>query len=76
MFWPEYEYMHSNDLPEGFHDAGQFYWLETEQFLKTGQIFSKDALPVILPRYLVQDIDTSEDWETAERMFKALQSFR
>ena len=29
-----------------------------------------DALPVILPRCLVQDIDTLEDWETAEAMYE------
>jgi len=27
---------------------------------------------VILPRHRVQDIDTWEDWEFAERIFKAL----
>ncbi|GAJ17564.1 unnamed protein product, partial [marine sediment metagenome] len=31
----------------------------------------KDAKPVILPRYLVQDIDTPEDWEFAELMYEA-----
>jgi hypothetical protein len=35
-------------------------------------MYGRDALPVILPRYLVQDIDTPEDWETAEHMFHAL----
>ena len=73
MFWPEYEFTRSNDLSEGYHDAGQFYWLDTKHFLKTGKIFTKDAKPVILPRYLVQDIDTIEDWETAEKMFTSLQ---
>lgn len=73
MFWPEHELTRSNDLPEAYHDAGQFYWLECEAFLQNGRIFGKDALPVILPRYLVQDIDTPEDWQTAEYMFQALQ---
>jgi N-acylneuraminate cytidylyltransferase len=27
---------------------------------------------VILPRHLVQDIDTPEDWERAERMFQSI----
>lgn len=73
MFWPEHELTRSQDLPEAYHDAGQFYWLKVESFLKNGKLYSSDAMPVILPRYLVQDIDTPEDWETAERMFKALQ---
>jgi len=73
MLWPEHELTRSNDLPESFHDAGQFYWLECNTFLKDKRLYGKDALPVILPRYLVQDIDTPEDWLTAEYMFKALQ---
>lgn len=71
MFWPEYELTRSQDLPEAFHDAGQFYWLKVESFLKTKKIYSQDAMPIRVPRYLVQDLDTIEDWETAERMFKA-----
>ncbi len=28
---------------------------------------------IILPRYLVQDIDTQEDWTRAEFMYEAIQ---
>lgn len=73
MFWPEHQLTRSQDLPEAWHDAGQFYWGKPESFAKSG-IFSTRAYPVILPRYLVQDIDTMEDWETAERMFEALKN--
>jgi len=72
MFWPEHEMTRSQDLPEAYHDAGQFYWLKVNSFLKSGKIYTSDAMPVILPRYLVQDIDTPEDWITAEMMFKAV----
>jgi pseudaminic acid cytidylyltransferase len=72
MFWPEHELTRSQDLPEAYHDAGQFYWLKVNPFLKSGKIYTSDAMPVILPRYLVQDIDTQEDWITAERMYKAV----
>lgn len=74
MFWPEHELTRSQDLPEAYHDAGQFYWLKVDSFLKSGKIYTSDAMPVILPRYLVQDIDTQEDWITAERMFKAVRA--
>jgi pseudaminic acid cytidylyltransferase len=70
MFWPEHECTRSNDLPEAYHDAGQFYWLDSKKFLKTKKIYTGDALPAILPRCLVQDIDTPEDWETAEAMYE------
>jgi len=63
----------SQDLEEAFHDAGQFYWGRTEAWLSGMPIFSAGASPVVLPRHRVQDIDTQEDWERAEWMFKALQ---
>ena len=73
MFWPEYEYSRSQDLPEAYHDAGQFYWLNCQLFLQERRVYTQDALPVILPRHLVQDIDTLEDWARAELMFHAWQ---
>jgi N-acylneuraminate cytidylyltransferase len=72
MFWPEHELTRSQDLPEAWHDAGQFYWGRPDSFLNRRGTFSSRSYPVILPRYLVQDIDTPEDWETAERMFQAM----
>lgn len=61
----------SQDLQEAYHDAGQFYWGRTDDYLTSKGIFSQHSLPVILPRHLVQDIDTPEDWYRAELMYKA-----
>jgi N-acylneuraminate cytidylyltransferase len=61
----------SQDLDEAFHDAGQFYWGSASDFLSNKQLFSEQALGIQIPRYLVQDIDTVEDWERAELMHKA-----
>ncbi|KFB66821.1 pseudaminic acid cytidylyltransferase [Candidatus Accumulibacter vicinus] len=74
MFQPEHFNTRSQDLEEAFHDAGQFYWGRTAAWIADKPIFSTDAVPVILPRHRVQDIDTPEDWERAEWMFKALQT--
>lgn len=71
MFWPENELKRSQDLPEAWHDAGQFYWGRKHAFLANQGIFTDRSYPVVLPRHLVQDIDTPEDWERAERMFAA-----
>ena len=71
MFWPENEHVRSQDLPEAYHDAGQFYWGTAEAFLKRDSIYSSASVPIVLPRCLVQDIDSPEDWERAEQMFKA-----
>ena len=76
MFWPEHELSRSQDLPEAYHDAGQFYWVDCRRFLETERLYSADAMPVVLPRYIVQDIDTMEDWRRAEWMFEALRLAR
>ena len=68
MFWPENLKKRSQDLPEAYHDAGQFYWAKVNKYQKDRRFFSNDAKPVIIPRKLVQDIDTPEDWENAELM--------
>jgi N-acylneuraminate cytidylyltransferase len=75
-FFLEYIFSRSQDLEEAFHDAGQFYWGKCDAFLKDKQLFSCGSCPEILPRYLVQDIDTIEDWQQAELMYKMLQSSR
>jgi len=72
MFWPEYELTRSQDLPEAYHDAGQFYWLNVDKFLNEKNFYTDDSWPVILPRYLVQDIDNLEDWTRAEYMYKSM----
>ncbi len=74
MFYPEHFETRSQDLPEAFHDAGQFYWGRASAWLEGKPIFSKDAAPVLLPRHRVQDIDTPEDWARAEWMFRAMQA--
>lgn len=73
MFDPSQFNTRSQDLEEAFHDAGQFYWGKAGAWLAGKPIFSAEAVPVILPRHRVQDIDTPEDWLRAEWMFRALQ---
>jgi len=36
------------------------------------RIFNKGSEMVILPRWRVQDIDTSEDWDNAEMIFRLI----
>ena len=69
-FYPEYAKARSQELEPAFHDAGQFYWGRSGAFVDGSKMFSDDAAPVMLPHYMVQDIDTEEDWLTAEREFK------
>jgi pseudaminic acid cytidylyltransferase len=71
MFTPEHFFTRSQDLEEAYQDAGQFYWENIH--IKSSEIaFGKDSIPILLPRYLVQDIDTMEDWQRAEIIYKIL----
>lgn len=70
--WPEYRTVRSQDLPEFYHDAGQFYWARVEDFMREKRFAMPGARPIVLPRKRVQDLDTPEDWEVAELMWKAV----
>jgi N-acylneuraminate cytidylyltransferase len=72
--YPEFRNTRSQDLPEAFQDAGQFYWGRSEAWLRGDVLYSPASLPVILPRHLVQDIDTAEDWQRAEYLYAALKA--
>lgn len=72
MLFPENRECRSQDLEVAYHDAGQYYWGRSEAFLSNSDMFSSDAVPVLMSRARVQDIDTEEDWLRAELMLGAL----
>jgi CMP-N-acetylneuraminic acid synthetase len=71
---PEFRSVRSQDLPVAYQDAAQFYWGRSEAWLRGDTVFSELSLPVILPRHLVQDIDSPEDWLRAEYLYAALKA--
>jgi pseudaminic acid cytidylyltransferase len=74
MLFPEHFSTRSQDFPEALHDAGQFYWGTPEAWLARMQIFSDTSTIVTVPRWRVQDIDTPDDWEQAQIMWKVVQT--
>lgn len=72
MFQPEHFFSRSQDLEEAYQDAGQFYWKDLNK-PESDITFGNGSIPIILPRHLVQDIDTPEDWQQAELMYQLLQ---
>lgn len=74
MFTPEHYMARSQDLEEAYQDAGQFYWTNRvkEKHSTNKILFSEVSIPIILPRHLVQDIDTLEDWKRAEYMYEVI----
>lgn len=74
--FPQQVAQRSQDLPEVFHDAGQFYWGRADAFLAQRPIFSPTARALLIPRYRVQDVDTPEDWARAELIFRAFKGLQ
>lgn len=70
MFYPKHFATRSQDLETAYHDAGQFYWGATAAWKANEQLFGSRSAPIPIPRRIVQDIDTEEDWYIAERMFE------
>ncbi len=72
MFTPEHFMSRSQDLEIAYQDAGQFYFEDTQTKL-IDIAFGSQSIPIILPRHLVQDIDTLEDFVRVEIMYEAIQ---
>jgi pseudaminic acid cytidylyltransferase len=68
--FPEYVSYRTQDLPEACYDVGQFYWCDGPRFLDKKEILQEKTIPFFVPRYLAQDLDTLEDWEMAEKLYK------
>lgn len=66
MVWPENLNKRSQDLSPRYHDAGQFYWMNVQSFLKEKKVFTQNTGSIILNEIQVQDIDTETDWKIAE----------
>lgn len=60
----------TQDLTPVFHDVGLFYWFRVHALLDKSKKSLADfnVRPLVLPRGLVVDIDTEEDWLEAEKI--------
>jgi|TARA_B100001093_G_scaffold520214_1_gene613690 N-acylneuraminate cytidylyltransferase len=72
MVFPDHYSSRSQDLPEIFHDAGQFFWAKSEFLKKSPSGFNHNNTIIEIPNYRAQDIDTDEDWQRAELIYKYL----
>jgi len=72
MVFPKNFYSRSQDLPNAFHDAGQFYWGKLNAWLSYAKFFDTKSYPIIIPKWRVQDIDPLGDWERASKLFDLL----
>ena len=74
MLQPENYHVNSQDLPTAYHDAGQFCWGRSQAMMEPEPVvFSERGVPFVLPAIRVVDIDTYDDWDRAEWLYKAHQ---
>ena len=64
--FPEHLNTRSQDLSPSFHDAGQFYWFNTNAIQQQKKLLTQNTGFIEMPELEVQDIDTLEDWKLAE----------
>ena len=69
--WPKYTSTRSQDLPEFYHDAGQFYFFNLNKYSQSSKRVGYEV-----PRILCHDIDTIEDFEYAELLFKVQKNIK
>lgn len=72
MLFPEHQQTRSQDLPDVYYDAGQFYWGRVEAWLERKALFKSWSTVVVLPDERVHDIDTEDDLARARRAFELL----
>lgn len=70
---PQSYNMRSQDLEPIYHDAGQFYCFDVEEFVRSKKIVGDKCMPIIVSDLEVQDIDNEEDWKIAEMKYSLMQ---
>jgi len=73
--WPEYINSRSQDLPNSYHDAGQWYWIKATAFETYRNLFTPKTKAIQLSTSEVQDIDNENDWNLAELKFRKIWNY-
>lgn len=74
MIWPENMNARSQDLETIYHDAGQWYWFQSEAISEG--VFNENSASVVISELKVQDIDNECDWEIAELKYERIQDLK
>ena len=76
FFYPEFSLTRSQDLEPGYHDAGQFYWMNALKCIEKSAILTDNTGSLVISEMEAQDIDTEMDWKLAELKYELLQSLK
>jgi len=72
MFDEKHKNTRTQDLPESFHDSGQFYWMNTKAILNKKCLITDNTGIIIISELESQDIDTELDWKLAELKYRLI----
>ena len=67
---PDNILVRSQDLPETFHDAAQFYWGRKSAWMECESVFT-NAIGFLLDSSKIQDIDHEEDLQRAMFLYRS-----
>ena len=70
--YPENAMKRSQDLETMYHDCGQFYCYQVENYRALKGDLKDGYVPMIMPETEVQDIDNLSDWKLAEIKYKIM----
>ena len=76
LLFPEHRLTRTQDLPPVYQDVGQFYWGRADAWAEGRPIFGARTTFVELASGRCQDIDTPEDWASAEKLFAEVRDGR
>jgi N-acylneuraminate cytidylyltransferase len=55
-----------------YHDIGQFYFGSAEAWQNPSQFYDRRVKSIQVPKFRAHDIDTDDDWQLAELMYRQL----
>ena len=70
MLFPDNYAKRTQDLPNLYCDAAQFYWATVAAWQSDLNIFGADSIGVFIDPSRVQDIDNEPQWLAAEQIFE------
>ena len=70
MIFPKKEKSRTQDLPDTFHDAAQFYLGWKNSWKKNKSIFNLNSKFIEIDESETHDIDNLTDWKLAEIKYK------
>ena len=76
MLFPSNYAKRTQDLPNLYCDAAQFYWATVAAWQSDLNIFGADSIGVFIDPSRVQDIDNEPQWLAAEQIFEEINQIR